>query len=89
MDSVRPPTPISGTHNPTSKQAPGRSLLVSLFEQHFWRCYLVLVTMLVAVVAFAATTGEYVPLWAALGTAITSVLTLRCRQRQRRRNARR
>ena len=87
MDSVRPQTAVSGTQGSNEKQAQERSLLVSLLEQYFWRCYLVLVTVLAALIVFAATTGGLVPLWAALGTGITGVLALRSRV-VRRRNTR-
>ena len=76
------------TQGPDQEPIQNRSLLVNLFEKHFWRCYLVLVTVLVVLIVFGVTTGEHVPLWAALGTAITSVVALHHRE-QRRRNARR
>ena len=85
MDSLRPQTAVSGTQGPNEKQDQRRSLLVNLLEQHFWRCYLVLVTVLAALVVFAATTGGLVPLWAALGTGITGVLALRHRKQPDRR----
>jgi len=37
------------------------SLLLHLLDRHFWRCYLVLVTLVTGLIAFGLATGQYGP----------------------------
>jgi hypothetical protein len=57
---------------------------MTLLDRHFWRCYLVLVTLLMGLIGFGLVTGQYGPMWAgAVGTALAGGTGLSRRRRGR------
>ncbi|MEO6086675.1 MAG: hypothetical protein ABIQ18_26535 [Umezawaea sp.] len=83
MPSLRPDNDNSGTTGPDDDHSSERSALVKhLLTHHFWRLYLVLVTVLVALIVFGVTTGQYGPMWiGAVSTTAAGVTAVRRRRR--------
>lgn len=83
VPSLRPTNDDSGTGGPDKDPQSDRSALVNhLLTHHFWRLYLVLVTLLAAVIVFGATTGQHATAWiGAAGTAATGAAVVRRRRR--------
>jgi len=70
--SVQPNNDDDGSQDPAGEPPDNWwSLLLKLIDQHFGRFYLVLVTVLAALVAFAFVTGSAGPLWA--GAVVTGL----------------
>ena len=81
--SLRPTHDNFMTDGPGSDPSESRSSLrLTVLDRHFWRCYLVLVTLVTGLIVFGLATGQYGPLWAAaVGTAAAGGTALRSRSR--------
>lgn len=83
VPSLRPDNDDSVTTGPDGDHSSARSVLVKhLLTHHFWRLYLVLVTVLVAFIVFGVATGQYGPMWiGAAGTTAAGITAVRRRRR--------